>query len=93
MIRIRGQGMTEYIIIVALIALAAIAATSYFGQAVRHQVAAMSNEVAGTDSGGSIKAAGSAADAAETAATTDKKLANYNEGNLASGGTGGGGGK
>lgn len=83
MIKIRGQGMTEYIIIVALIALAAIAATSYFGKAVRHQVAAMSHEVAGTPSSPSISNAGQAASDAETAAAKDKKLANYNDGNQA----------
>jgi pilus assembly protein Flp/PilA len=34
-IRQRGQGMTEYIIITALIAIAAIAAVTYFGSTVR----------------------------------------------------------
>lgn len=39
--------MTEYIIIVALIAIAAIAAFSYFGKSIRTQTAAMSESVAG----------------------------------------------
>ena len=43
----RGQGMTEYIIIVALIAIAAIGAFTYFGKSVRMQTAAMSQSVAG----------------------------------------------
>ncbi|HBG18299.1 MAG TPA: hypothetical protein DDY32_03230 [Desulfobulbaceae bacterium] len=43
----RGQGMTEYIIIVALIAIAAIGAFTYFGKSVRMQTAAMSESVAG----------------------------------------------
>lgn len=38
--RQRGQGMTEYIIIVALIAIAAIGSFRYFGQTARSQVAA-----------------------------------------------------
>lgn len=44
-----GQGMTEYIIIVALIAIAAIAVYSFFGDTVRGQVGAMTNELAGKD--------------------------------------------
>ena len=35
--RITGQGMTEYIIVVALIAIAAIAAVGYFGGVIQHQ--------------------------------------------------------
>ena len=42
-----GQGMTEYIIIVALIAIAAIAVYSIFGDTVRTQVGNMSKELAG----------------------------------------------
>lgn len=45
--KIRGQGMSEYLIIVALIAVAAIAVTGLFGNAARNQVAAMANEVGG----------------------------------------------
>ncbi len=44
-----GQGMTEYIIIVALIAIAAIAAFTYFGKAVRTQTAVMTDDLAGQD--------------------------------------------
>ena len=43
----RGQGMTEYIIIVALIAVGAIAVYQYFGQTVRNQTAAIATEIAG----------------------------------------------
>jgi type IV pilus assembly protein PilA len=42
-----GQGMTEYIIIVALIAIAAIAVYGFFGDAIRGQVGAMTQELAG----------------------------------------------
>lgn len=42
-----GQGMTEYIIIVALVAVAAIGVYMYFGQTVRHEVAGMAQELAG----------------------------------------------
>jgi len=44
-----GQGMTEYIIIVALIAIAAIAVFSYFGNTVRQQTSVMTQELAGQD--------------------------------------------
>ena len=42
-----GQGMTEYIIIVALIAIAAIAVYSFFGDTVRTQVGNMAKELGG----------------------------------------------
>ena len=47
--RQRGQGMTEYIIIVALIAVAAIAVYQYLGQVLRAQTAAVARELAGED--------------------------------------------
>lgn len=62
--RQRGQGMTEYIVIVALIAVAAIGVYQLFGQAVRSQTAAIVNEVGGVTGATSIaeaKAAGTAA--------------------------------
>jgi Flp pilus assembly pilin Flp len=60
-----GQGMTEYIIIVALIAIAAIAVYSIFGDVVREQVGGMAQELSGTDS---TQDAGAAAAGADTAA-------------------------
>lgn len=47
--RQHGQGMTEYIIIVALISIAAVAVYQYFGNTVRNQTAAIANELAGND--------------------------------------------
>ncbi len=44
-----GQGMTEYIIIVALIAVAAIGVYSFFGNTIRNQTAGMAAEMAGQD--------------------------------------------
>ena len=43
-----GQGMTEYIIIVALIAIAAIAVYGLFGDTVRQQMGIMTGELAGS---------------------------------------------
>lgn len=59
--RQRGQGMTEYIIIVALIAVAAIAVYQLFGQVVRSQTAAMARELAGEDGSMESRAAQDAA--------------------------------
>lgn len=57
----RGQGMTEYIIIVALVAVAAIAVYQSFGQVIRAQTAALANELAGESSTTAINSARSAA--------------------------------
>lgn len=56
-----GQGMTEYIIVVALIAVAAIAVYQLFGQVVRSQTAAMAKELAGEDGSSQSRQAGMAA--------------------------------
>ena len=74
-----GQGMTEYIIIVAVIALAGIAAFSYFGKTVRNQTAAMSESLAGdkTSAATAITAAGTSAGKAATEGTTDANLKDY----------------
>lgn len=45
-----GQGMTEYIIIVALIAIAAVGVYNLFGKTVRNQMAGVANGLAGKDS-------------------------------------------
>jgi Flp pilus assembly pilin Flp len=45
-----GQGMMEYIIIVALIAIAAIGVYSAFGKTVRNQTAGMAKEISGNKS-------------------------------------------
>lgn len=62
----RGQGMTEYIIIVAMIAVAAIAVYQYFGQTVRNQTAAIAQELAGKDGTAAKNAAQASADQAKT---------------------------
>jgi Flp pilus assembly pilin Flp len=69
----RGQGMTEYIIIVALIAVAAIAVTQLFGATVRNQMAGMAQEVSGTNGSAAITQAGTAAGKAATAAKDANK--------------------
>jgi Flp pilus assembly pilin Flp len=79
--RQRGQGMTEYIIIVALIAVAAIGVYSFFGETVREQTAAIANEVAGQSGTAAIGRAGAAADQSVTSASTTKGLSNFDAAN------------
>src|SRR5262249_44341181 len=74
-----GQGMTEYIIIVALIAVAAIGVYSYFGQTLRNQTAGITNELSGQSAKDSITRSQTAATKAATDATTQKTLGNYNQ--------------
>lgn len=76
-----GQGMTEYIIIVALIGVAAIGVYALFGQTIRNQTAGLASELAGADAGGNINKAQANATQATTQADTKKNLANYNEQN------------
>ncbi len=73
----RGQGMTEYIVIVALIAIAAIATYQYFGQTVRNQTAAIANEVAGNDGTAAKDAAQAAANTGAQRASERRTLDSY----------------
>lgn len=77
----RGQGMTEYIIIVALIAIAAIGVFTFFGGTVRAQVAAMAGELAGNEaqSKDMLGRAKNAAGDAQKGAEKDKGLSDYNQ--------------
>lgn len=76
--RQRGQGMTEYIIIVALIAIAAIAAFTYFGGTVRAQVAGMTRELAGESAKPQIDKTAEYAGTSTTEAADKKTLKSYN---------------
>ena len=77
----RGQGMTEYIIITALIAIAAIAAVTFFGGTVRAQVGGMAKELSGQSAGSAIDKAGQSADKAEDEANDNKGLNKYTNDN------------
>jgi len=77
----RGQGMTEYIVIVALIAVAAIGTYSLLGQTVRNQTAGLALEISGKAGRAAITAAGTNATQAQAKANKKKGLANYDEGN------------
>jgi len=72
-----GQGMTEYIIIVALIAVAAIGIYGFFGDTIRGQMGVMTQELAGDAGDRTAVTAGSTSGAAEGAVT--KTLQNYEQ--------------
>ena len=72
-----GQGMTEYIIIVAMIAIAAIAVYQYFGQTVRNQTAAIAQELAGVDGTNAKKNAQTASGNAQTVGDKKNTLDDY----------------
>lgn len=72
----RGQGMTEYVIVVALVAVAAIAVYQLFGQVVRSQTAAMAKELAGESGAEQSRRAQSAGKKAD-AQTKAKSLKSF----------------
>lgn len=74
--RIKGQGLTEYIIIVALIAIAAIAAVSMFGATVQGQFAGLAGSLAGSGSADGKEIAVDSAEAAVDSAGA-KTLGSY----------------
>ncbi|MEY3573330.1 MAG: hypothetical protein RJA77_1245 [Pseudomonadota bacterium] len=76
-----GQGMTEYIIVVAVVAVAAIGVYSLLGQTIRNQTAGIAQEIAGNDAGSAISAANSNANTARLTANNAKGLRNFNEDN------------
>jgi Flp pilus assembly pilin Flp len=77
----RGQGMTEYIVVVAVVAVAAIGVYSLLGQTIRNQTAGIAQEIAGSDAGAAINAATSSSNSARTQANVRKDLKNYNQDN------------
>lgn len=72
-----GQGMVEYIIIVALVGLASIVAFKFFGDTARQQVASMAQALSGQDATN----AGATAAAAEARTNADSRgLSNFGQG-------------
>lgn len=83
---VRGQGMSEYLIIVALIAVAGIAVMGLFGGAARNQVAGLANEIAGgtqANTDGAVQNAADNATSARADTNTEISLTNYGGGNEA----------
>ncbi|MCG8668340.1 MAG: hypothetical protein MI867_02920 [Pseudomonadales bacterium] len=80
--RQKGQGMTEYLIVVALIAVAGIGVYRFFGDTIRSQIAGMAQEVSGQSAQDMIDNAQDRADLAANDGTTRKTMASYNANNL-----------
>ncbi|WP_144112881.1 Flp family type IVb pilin [Paraburkholderia sp. BCC1886] len=76
-----GQGMTEYIIIVALIAVSAIGVYSLFGQTLRNQTAGLAVEMSGQNAQTNISTAQTNANTATTNANKTKNMGKYNDSN------------
>jgi Flp pilus assembly pilin Flp len=74
-----GQGMTEYIIIVGVIAVAAIGTFGYFGDVLENQTAGMAAELSGGDGNAAKLAAQGAAGDAATTAGNHNDLSNYDD--------------
>lgn len=72
-----GQGMTEYLIIVALIAITGIAVYSFFGQTLRHQMAGISQELSGKKADSEIGLAQGTAGEATNNAGKQKNMSDY----------------
>ena len=78
----RGQGMVEYIIILAMIAIAAIGIYSLFGKTVRNQASGLTMELAGKTGNGQITAAKAAADKGAGFANNTKDMGTYDKNNV-----------
>ncbi len=74
---IRGQGLTEYAIILSLVAIAAISATSYFGDTVEASFLSLGAELSGEADYDRTAATSAAKAKANTAASTGTTLQNY----------------
>ena len=76
---IRGQGLTEYIIIVALVAVAAIWAASFFGDTVKANFVALGSELTGAAQYDAEAETNGALQRAQTTVTTETDLGNYSD--------------
>ena len=79
--REQGQGMSEYVIITALIAVAGIGIFSAFGDTISSQAAAMAREMAGQDGSSQVDQADSDSQRAADRASQEETLQNFNEQN------------
>ena len=74
-----GQGMSEYIIITALVAVAGIGLFAAFGDTLQSQLASMSMEMSGQSGATDIQNAQRSATTAQTRSAQADSLANYNQ--------------
>jgi Flp pilus assembly pilin Flp len=74
-----GQGMTEYIIIVALVAIAAIGVYTAFGKTLRGQMAVTAQSLAGNTASDARSESNEAGEDAVTQAQRSVQLDNYDQ--------------
>jgi Flp pilus assembly pilin Flp len=77
----QGQGMTEYIIVVALIAIAAIGVYTAFGKTVRGQMAVTAQALAGNSADEARSEANDGGEEATTQAQRAIQLDNFDQSN------------
>lgn len=77
--RQQGQGMTEYIIIVALVAIAAIGVYTAFGKTLRSQMAVTAQSLAGKSAGEARSESNAGGEAAVQQAGRNVQLDNYDQ--------------
>lgn len=75
----RGQGMTEYIIVVALVAIAAIGVYTAFGKTLRGQMAVTAQALAGNDAGDARAEANTGGEDATAQAQRGVQLDNFDQ--------------
>lgn len=71
-----GQGMTEYIIIIALIAIAAIGAFTFFGDGLKGTIGVVTEELTGSDS----SATQVDKSTSEASGTADRDMSDFTDG-------------
>ena len=86
-----GQGMAEYIIIVALVAVAGLATWELVGSSIGQSAAGVASAIAGTDASAIRNQAQATATAASTQAQETENLSNYADDNNGGGGGNAGG--
>lgn len=75
--RQKGQGMSEYLIIVGLVAICAIGVFGFFGETIQNQMAGMAKELSGQSASSEITKAQTAANSAASKAGTNNSLGDY----------------
>ena len=80
-VRLAGQGMAEYIIIVALVAVAGLATWELVGSSIGQSAAGVASAIAGTDASDIRDTAQATAEQASAAAAETENLSNYADDN------------
>ncbi|MFK7860460.1 MAG: Flp family type IVb pilin [Granulosicoccus sp.] len=77
--RIKGQGLTEYAIILSIVAIAAIGATSFFGDTVKASFIALGSELSGGTRYDMVAKTATSLKKADGGVTNETTLRNYRD--------------